>query len=174
MVMTDVAAKISRPHTYVSAYESGQRRLDVVQLMEVARALGTSLTAITEALTSQPTPPVALDADDQPDLAETSHHEPPPRQADRDAWYRAECSRLSALLRTTRENIRPKNGKQLAQEDVAGRLDVPQSFVSKYETAKRRLDLVEFELVATALDSTALDLVRLFERDAPAYGTATD
>jgi Helix-turn-helix len=39
----------------------------------------------------------------------------------------------------------------LSQEDVARRLKRPQSFVSKYETGERRLDIVEFVEVAEAI-----------------------
>ncbi|WP_244168651.1 helix-turn-helix domain-containing protein [Mycobacterium malmoense] len=38
--------------------------------------------------------------------------------------------------------------------DVAKRLDVPQSFVSKYEIGERRLDVVELRHVAEAIDTT--------------------
>lgn len=38
------------------------------------------------------------------------------------------------------------------QQEVASRLGKPQSFVSKYESGERRLDVVEFILVCTALD----------------------
>ncbi|MGI8605524.1 MAG: helix-turn-helix domain-containing protein [Verrucomicrobiales bacterium] len=41
--------------------------------------------------------------------------------------------------------------KNLTQADVAGRLDVPQSYVSKYESGERRLDFVETALVCQAL-----------------------
>jgi transcriptional regulator with XRE-family HTH domain len=39
----------------------------------------------------------------------------------------------------------------LTQKAVADRLNVPQSFVSKYENGERRLDVVEFIAVAEAL-----------------------
>lgn len=39
----------------------------------------------------------------------------------------------------------------LTQKAVAARLNVPQSFVSKYENGERRLDVVEFIAVAKAL-----------------------
>jgi transcriptional regulator with XRE-family HTH domain len=39
----------------------------------------------------------------------------------------------------------------LTQEEVAQRLRRPQSFVSKYETGERRLDVVEFVEVAEAI-----------------------
>lgn len=39
----------------------------------------------------------------------------------------------------------------LTQADLAGRLGRPQSFVSKYETGERRLDVIEFLEVIEAL-----------------------
>ena len=42
----------------------------------------------------------------------------------------------------------------LTQIQVAARLDVPQSFVSKYEAGERRLDVIELHYVAEALGTT--------------------
>lgn len=36
----ELAAKVSRPQSFVSKYELGERRLDVVEFLEVAEALG--------------------------------------------------------------------------------------------------------------------------------------
>ena len=47
----------------------------------------------------------------------------------------------------------------LTQAEVAGRLKRPQSFVSKYETGERRLDVVEFLEVAAALAADPGDLI---------------
>ena len=43
-------------------------------------------------------------------------------------------------------------GKGLTQADIAKRLGLPQSYVSKYETGERRLDFVETMLVCDALE----------------------
>ena len=43
----------------------------------------------------------------------------------------------------------------LSQAEIAKRLRRPQSFVSKYETGERRLDLVEFALAAKAANADA-------------------
>lgn len=40
LTQIQLAAKLSRPQSYVSKYERGERRLDVVEFLEVARALG--------------------------------------------------------------------------------------------------------------------------------------
>lgn len=36
----EVAAKLKRPQTFVSKYERGERRLDVIEFLDVARMLG--------------------------------------------------------------------------------------------------------------------------------------
>ena len=52
----------------------------------------------------------------------------------------------------------------LTQVEVAKRLKVPQSFVSKYESGERRLDLVELRDVCQAVGVSLVDFVRLFEK----------
>lgn len=56
--------------------------------------------------------------------------------------------------------------KGLTQAQVAARLDRPQSFVSKYESGERRLDLIELRAVADALDSRLRDVVDRWESGA--------
>jgi len=52
----------------------------------------------------------------------------------------------------------------LRQADVAERLGVTQSFVSKYENGERRLDLVELKQVCEAVGIALVDLVRRYEQ----------
>lgn len=59
--------------------------------------------------------------------------------------YSGDYRRLCQLLREIREEA------GLTQAQVAARLDVPQSFISKYEHCQRRLDVVELAHVAIAL-----------------------
>src|SRR5437588_8952755 len=54
-------------------------------------------------------------------------------------------------------------GAGLRQEDLAARLNEPQSFVSKYESGERRLDLIELRQICRALGVTLLELVSRFE-----------
>lgn len=55
---------------------------------------------------------------------------------------------LTALLKSMRE------GAGLRQVDLAKRLKQPQSFVSKYESGERRLDILEVMTVCEALNTT--------------------
>lgn len=63
---------------------------------------------------------------------------------------------LQVLLREIRRE------KFLRQVDVADALGTPQSFVSKYESGERRLDLVELQHVAAALDISLQELIRRY------------
>jgi transcriptional regulator with XRE-family HTH domain len=65
---------------------------------------------------------------------------------------------LQRLLRELREKAK------LTQEDVARRLGQPQSFVSKYESGERRLDLVELRAVCDALGISLATFVKRFEQ----------
>lgn len=74
------------------------------------------------------------------------------------AIYSVDQRRLTALLRVTRE------AAGLRQTDVAEALGEPQSFVSKYESGERRLDLIELKQVCAALGVTLTSFVKDFER----------
>lgn len=54
-------------------------------------------------------------------------------------------------------------GAGLRQEDLAQRLNEPQSFVSKYESGERRLDLIELRQICEAVGVTLLELITRFE-----------
>lgn len=62
-------------------------------------------------------------------------------------------ARLQELL------IARRTAAGLTQAALAERLERPQSFVSKYETGERRLDVVEFLEVAEALAADPAALV---------------
>lgn len=61
---------------------------------------------------------------------------------------------LAALLRRIREEA------GLTQQELAARLQVTQSVVSKAESGQRRLDLVQLESYCQALGTTLTELVR--------------
>ena len=71
---------------------------------------------------------------------------------------------LRALLVQAREKAK------LTQTELARRLGKPQSFISKYESGERRLDVVEFMAVARALRLDPASLIRALTR---ASGRAT-
>jgi len=81
--------------------------------------------------------------------------------------YSAEYQRLCSLLRQLRHEA------GLTQVQVAARLGVPQSFVSKYESGERRLDVVELGHVAGVLGVSLRDVLdRLDGRESGGQGHA--
>lgn len=68
--------------------------------------------------------------------------------------------RLIELLISARETA------GLTQQQLAARLDKPQSFVAKYEGGERRVDLIEFIAIARALE---FDPARAVREIAAAY-----
>jgi len=68
--------------------------------------------------------------------------------------------RLQKLLVAQRQAV------PLTQLALAARLGRPQSFVSKYETGERRLDVVEFLEVSDALGADASDLLKSLRGEA--------
>ena len=69
----------------------------------------------------------------------------------------AERKRLQALLREIRLE------KKLTQQEVADRLNKPQSYVSKYENGERKLDLPEIDEVCEAVDVYLVDFIKLYK-----------
>ena len=41
LTQRELASRLRRPHSFVAKVESGERRLDVIEFVELARALGT-------------------------------------------------------------------------------------------------------------------------------------
>jgi transcriptional regulator with XRE-family HTH domain len=77
----------------------------------------------------------------------------------RTSIHSTDHQRLVGLLRQIREEA------GLRQVDLADRLGRHQSFVSKYETGERRLDLVELRDVARACGVSITELIRRFEAE---------
>ena len=69
--------------------------------------------------------------------------------------------KLQALLR----EVRMEAG--LTQEEVASRLGRPQSFVSKYETGERRLDVLELRQILTVVGLPLAEFVGRLEDSLP-------
>lgn len=66
---------------------------------------------------------------------------------------------MCALLRQLRIDA------GMRQSDIAEQLGKPQSFVSKYESGARRLDLIELRNLCAVLGITVEKLVRRFEAE---------
>lgn len=46
LTQSEVAARLQKPQSYVSKYESGERRLDVIEFLEVCEAMSVSPSTI--------------------------------------------------------------------------------------------------------------------------------
>ena len=66
----------------------------------------------------------------------------------------------ATLLQVLRER---RHELGLRQADLAKLLDEPQSFVSKYESGERRIDIVELREIASALRWTLRELITTWE-----------
>lgn len=53
----------------------------------------------------------------------------------------------------------------LRQLDLAGKLNMPQSFVSKYESGERRLDLVELKKICDVIGLSLEEFTKRFEEE---------
>jgi transcriptional regulator with XRE-family HTH domain len=71
-----------------------------------------------------------------------------------------EHARLTALLRQVRQEA------GLHQTELARRLGVSQTWVSKYENGERRLDLVQLHWVCQAMGVSLADLVSRWKPEA--------
>jgi transcriptional regulator with XRE-family HTH domain len=63
-------------------------------------------------------------------------------------------TRFLELLITARKNAK------VTQDEVAERLNRPQSFVSKYENGERRVDVIEFLDIAQAIGFDPISFMR--------------
>ncbi|HEY9151683.1 MAG TPA: helix-turn-helix transcriptional regulator [Anaerolineales bacterium] len=69
----------------------------------------------------------------------------------------SEQKKLIELLKRIRQD------KGILQVELAEKLGVPQSFVSKYESGDRRLDILELRQVCKAVGITLQELIRKLE-----------
>ncbi len=72
--------------------------------------------------------------------------------------FTAEYRLLCRMLREKREEA------GLTQVDVAGRLEVPQTYISKWERGGRRLDFLQVRHFCKAIGITLGEFVGEFER----------
>ena len=69
----------------------------------------------------------------------------------------SEQTALQELLRQLRQDA------GLRQQDLADRIGEPQSFVSKYESGERRLDIVELRQICAAIGVSLSSFIQRFE-----------
>lgn len=72
--------------------------------------------------------------------------------------FSAGQEKLQKLLRQVRTDA------GFTQIELADKLQRPQSFVSKYESGERRLDLIELRQICNALKISLADFVKRFEK----------
>lgn len=76
---------------------------------------------------------------------------------------------MQKSLRTTRQIllqsllVEARKAKGLTQAELAEALNKPQSFVAKYENGERRIDVVEFVDITSALGVSTADLLARIE-----------
>ncbi len=70
-----------------------------------------------------------------------------------------DCQRrkLQELLK----RVRKKN--EVRQVELAKKLNVPQSFISKYETGERRLDILELRKICSTLNTSLEEFIQELE-----------
>jgi len=72
----------------------------------------------------------------------------------RKSVYSKEYKALTRLLR----EVRLESG--FTQQDIADKLRKPQSFIAKYESGERRIDVIEFIAIARVLQLPADVLIK--------------
>ena len=69
-----------------------------------------------------------------------------------------------AQLALRRGLVKARKSAELTQQELAKHLGKPQSFVAKYETGERRLDVVEFLRVMRAIGTREQPLLHSVKR----------
>ena len=60
--------------------------------------------------------------------------------------------------------VRARERAGMKQSDVAARLALPASYLSKVENGTRRLDVIELIQIAEAMDSDPAELIRVLQK----------
>ncbi len=78
----------------------------------------------------------------------------------REAMFKPKFTLADTTFRELLKDLRVQQG--LSQRDLASKLKVPQSYVSKYETGERRLDFVETVHVCGVLGIGIAEFAKMF------------
>jgi transcriptional regulator with XRE-family HTH domain len=70
-------------------------------------------------------------------------------------------SKGQAVLQSLLRKLRQEAG--FRQQDLAEKLGEPQSFVSKYESGDRRLDIIEIRQICQALGISLTEFIKQYE-----------
>ncbi|HEU4521577.1 MAG TPA: helix-turn-helix transcriptional regulator [Thermoanaerobaculia bacterium] len=63
--------------------------------------------------------------------------------------------------------VRAREARGLKQSEVAGRLGLPASYLSKVEKGNRRLDAIELIRIAEAMEADPAEIIREVQRALP-------
>lgn len=72
--------------------------------------------------------------------------------------YRLHYKIFRQLLHQVRHEM------NLTQDELAKLLGKPQSYVSRYETGEKRLDIIEFKIICSALGISDIDFLKRLDR----------
>jgi|RifCSPhighO2_02_1023873.scaffolds.fasta_scaffold00210_30 DNA-binding XRE family transcriptional regulator len=90
-----------------------------------------------------------------------------PEQKRTDGQNMARTIHSGGQLELCRVLIEMRKSLGITQEDLAERLGCQQSLIARLESGQRRLDVIEFVVVARALAASPTDLLAKIEREIP-------
>ena len=79
---------------------------------------------------------------------------------DRLGMFKTKFTVADDVFRQLLKDLRAE--KKLTQRQLARRLKIPQSYISKYETGERRLDFVETAFVCQAMETSIEEFAAMF------------
>lgn len=156
-----VGARLGASQGYVSEYEAGQRQLTIFRLEAVAAALNVApIDVLTRFETTAPPEVVVVSSSVERDGNKIGNEGDVPALADdeeyTDAVEQARALQLGQLLK------RHRRAAGLTQGGLAELVGERQWWVSRYERAKIKINLIQMDQLATALGTTLPAVVEEF------------